>query len=73
VDLLDCLPLLADQEAVVWGQGVSMPVRIRFRDIEIPREAGKRSGVFATAWRDPSIGLEILDNIVRFWRGTNRS
>ncbi len=73
VDLLDCLPLLADQEAIILGQGVIMPVRIKFRNIESRKDAGKKSGMFATAWRDPNINREILDSIVRFWRGTNRT
>jgi DNA helicase HerA-like ATPase len=72
VDLLDCLPLLADQEAIVLGQGVIMPVRIKFRNLESRKENGQKSGMFATAWRDPNINREILDSIVGFWRGTNR-
>ena len=34
LDLLDFLPLLGDREAIVLGQGVVMPMRIRFRDLD---------------------------------------
>jgi len=33
IDLVDFLPLLGDREAIVLGQGVSMPMRIRFDDL----------------------------------------
>jgi DNA helicase HerA-like ATPase len=33
IDLVDFLPLLGDREAIVLGQGVSMPMRVRFDDL----------------------------------------
>ncbi len=72
LDLLDYLPLLGDREAIVLGQGVPMPMRIRFRDLgdtDVPRS---RHGGFSAAWKNANIDRPQLDAIVALWRTTGR-
>ncbi len=72
LDLLDYLPLLGDREAIVLGQGVPMPMRIRFRDLgdtDVPRS---RHGGFSAAWKNANIDRPQLDEIVALWRTTGR-
>ena len=72
VDLVDFLPLLGDREAIVLGQGVSMPMRVRFDDLgkrAVPRSL--HTG-FSKAWKMPNMDREGLDEIVARWRRAGR-
>jgi DNA helicase HerA-like ATPase len=71
LDLVDFLPLLGDREAIVLGQGVSMPMRVRFDDLgkRVPRNA--HTG-FSQAWKAPNMDREGLDAIVGRWRRAGR-
>jgi len=72
VDLVDFLPLLGDREAIVLGQGVSMPMRVRFDDLGkrgVPRSL--HTG-FSKAWKAPNMDREGLDEIVARWRRAGR-
>jgi hypothetical protein len=72
LDLVDFLPLLGDREAIVLGQGVSMPMRVRFDDL------GKRGAphnmhvVFSKAWKSPNLNREGLEELVGRWRRMGR-
>jgi DNA helicase HerA-like ATPase len=72
LDLVDFLPLLGDREAIVLGQGVSMPMRVRFDDLGkrgVPRSL--HTG-FSKAWKTPNMDREGLDEIVARWRRAGR-
>ncbi|HEY4076109.1 MAG TPA: DUF87 domain-containing protein [Rhizomicrobium sp.] len=72
VDLVDFLPLLGDREAIVLGQGVSMPMRVRFDDLQkrnIPRHA---NAGFSKNWKMPNMDREGLEEIVSRWRRAGR-
>ena len=72
LDLLDYLPLLADREAIVVGQGVPMPMRVRFHDlgdIGVPKSLNHG---FSWAWKNANIDRQRLDDIVAVWRATGR-
>lgn len=72
LDLLDFLPLLGDREAIVLGQGVGMPMRIRFADIAergVPRNLN--SG-FSQSWSRPNLDRAGLEAIVSRWRHAGR-
>jgi len=71
-DLIEFLPLLGDREALVLGQGVSMPMRVRFDDIGkrvVPR-GGHTS--FSKSWKMPNMDRQGLDTIVARWRNAGR-
>jgi uncharacterized protein len=72
LDLFDYLPLLGDREALILGQGVAMPMRIKFDDLGekgVPKNM--RLG-FSKSWESQSIERAELDTIVTRWRSTGR-
>lgn len=71
-DLLDFLPLLGDREAIVLGQGVSMPMRILFDDLEGDAVPRNLNAGFSKSWKTPNMKREELDAIVARWRQSGR-
>lgn len=68
--LLEFLPALGQREAIAFGDGVTLPVRIKFD--ELPRTALPRSSTarFSEKWQK-SVGDEgFLDQIVERWRAS---
>ena len=72
IDLVDFLPLLGDREAIVLGQGVSMPMRIRFDDLGKRGVPRSRHTGFSASWKTPNMDREGLDEIVSRWRRAGR-
>lgn len=72
IDLLEFLPLLGDREAIILGQGVVMPMRIKFRDLGPTKCSGVTKQDFSSAWKNPVTKIEVLDEIVRSWRQGGR-
>jgi hypothetical protein len=71
-ELIDNLPLLGDREAIVLGQGVPMPMRIRFHELvnlDVPK---CRHPGFAHGWKSSHVDRQTLDKIVSQWRSTGR-
>lgn len=66
--LLNTLPALRTQQAIVVGEGVSAPLRVRFDDL--PYDARPRSATasFSAAWAADVKGQELLDETVDRWR-----
>jgi DNA helicase HerA-like ATPase len=73
LDLLDFLPLLGDREAIVLGQGVVMPMRIRFRDLDASRKAQTHHTGFSKAWKHSEIDKDVLEDVVRRWRSPGKA
>jgi DNA helicase HerA-like ATPase len=71
-DLLDFLPLLGDREAIVLGQGVSMPMRILFENLESEAVPRNLNAGFSKTWKTPNMKREELDAIVARWRQSGR-
>jgi len=72
MDLLEFLPLLGDREAIIMGQGVSIPMRVLFADLPthtIPRNLNTG---FSTSWKAPNMDRAELENIVSRWRQSGR-
>lgn len=72
VDLMEFLPMLGDREAIILGQGVSMPMRILFDDLNrdtIPRNL---NASFSRSWKSPGMDRHELEAIVSRWRQAGR-
>ena len=67
--LLNFLPTLRNSEAIVIGEGVAVPVRIRIDDL--PEENRPLSGTakFSKAWVTDVADPAFLANVVERWRG----
>ncbi|MFZ3033889.1 MAG: DUF87 domain-containing protein [Parvibaculum sp.] len=72
LDLLDFLPLLGDREAIAFGQGVAMPMRIRFDDMAAETKPKTHSLGFSESWKAPNMSIEELEAIVARWRVSGR-
>lgn len=70
--LLDFLPLLGNGEAVVIGDAVSMPVRIRFGRLPEEQRPQSMTARFSEAWRGRSVDEDFVGEVVERWRTHQR-
>jgi hypothetical protein len=70
--LLDFLPSLGDAEAIVAGEGVALPLRVRFD--RLPPEQQPHSGTarFSNAWQQDSQDESFVSEVVERWRRQQR-
>jgi DNA helicase HerA-like ATPase len=68
IGLLEFLPALGQREAIAFGEGVALPVRIRFD--ELPKTALPRSSAarFSEKWQKSIDDDGFLDSVVERWR-----
>ena len=66
--LVDSLPALRRQEAVVMGEGVAVPMRIRFDDLPPEHRPCSTSARFSQLWRGEEAAADFLDDSIRRWR-----
>jgi DNA helicase HerA-like ATPase len=65
--LVDSLPSLNTQEAVVVGDGVTVPVHIRFKDLKREHRPSSFDRSYSTAWRTES-DPNFLKHTIDRWR-----
>ncbi len=65
--LVDSLPSLNTQEAVVVGDGVTVPVHIRFDDLDREHRPSSSNPSFAKSWRNEP-DQAFLDRAINRWR-----
>jgi DNA helicase HerA-like ATPase len=70
--LISSLPALATGEAVVIGEGVAVPMRIRFSELQTAHQPASQTPAFSRAWDDDVPGGETLDEVVTRWRSLRR-
>jgi uncharacterized protein len=69
--LVESLPSLNTQEAVVVGDGVTVPVHIRFNDLDLEHRPSSADPSFAESWRsDPDEAF--LERAIDRWRRQTR-
>lgn len=68
--LLDFLPALGQREAIAFGDGVSLPVRIKFDDL--PKDCLPRSSTahFSERWQTCDSDESFLEHVVERWRNS---
>ncbi|HAH10317.1 MAG TPA: hypothetical protein DCL48_09465, partial [Alphaproteobacteria bacterium] len=73
VALLDFLPVLGKAEAIVMGEGVPLPLRIRFDELEAASGLPNgQSAPFSEVWSAPPLDPAQLDDIVANWRAQRK-
>ena len=70
--LLNALPALRMQEAIVVGEGVTAPMRIRFDDLESNQQPRSGAVSFAKAWRKDIVEDGFVAETVTRWRHQTR-
>lgn len=68
--LLEFLPALGQREAIAFGDGVSLPVRIKFNDL--PKDCLPRSSTarFSERWQTCDSDESFLEHLVERWRSS---
>ena len=69
---LDSIPALRNRECIVCGEGVSIPMRIRFDDLEPEKRPASNDPVFSELWRQEGGEDGIVQRTIKRWRGQGR-
>ena len=67
-EMLAALPSLPTRQAIVSGEGVKVPMRIRFDDLAPQRRPHSESAKFCKAWQTNVVDRAFIDRGVRRWR-----
>lgn len=71
--MLAALPSLGTQEAIVCGEGVALPMRIRFGHLPFERRPRSASAEYSKIWRFDTVGADFIEDGIRRWRQQTRS
>jgi DNA helicase HerA-like ATPase len=66
--LVNVLPTLRTQEALVVGEGSVVPMRLRFNDLPEDRRPHSADVPFAACWAEESADMAYVESVVRRWR-----
>ena len=66
--LVNVLPILRTQEALVLGEGTVVPVRLCFNDLPEKNQPQSADVPFVERWGTADNGAEYVENVVRRWR-----
>jgi uncharacterized protein len=69
---LDVIPALRNRECIVCGEGVSIPIRVRFDDLEPEKRPASSDPSFAALWRETGGEEGIIQRTIKRWRGHGR-
>jgi DNA helicase HerA-like ATPase len=67
--LISALPALATGEAVIVGDGVTVPMRVRLDQLAPERQPASRTPSFSEAWQDDRTDPATVQQVVARWRG----
>jgi hypothetical protein len=70
--LNEFLPTLLTGEAIAMGQGVTMPIRMRFHGLPEGERPGSGSGNVTAAWRQQVDNPNFLQSVITYWRTQKR-
>ncbi|MCR9194543.1 MAG: DUF87 domain-containing protein [Hyphomonas sp.] len=66
--LVNVLPTLRTQEALVVGEGSVVPVRLRFNDLPEENRPQSADVPFAACWAEEAADAAYVENAIRRWR-----
>jgi len=62
------IPALRNREAIVCGEGVPIPVRLAFDDLEAHRRPASDDPSFSALWATPGGEQALVARTVQRWR-----
>jgi uncharacterized protein len=68
IGLFEFLPTLLTGEAIAVGQGVTLPIRMRFHPLPEAERPGAGVGLVSQAWKQPVTNPGFLPAVVARWR-----
>ncbi len=69
---LDVIPALRNRECIVCGEGVSIPIRVSFDDLERDLQPASSDPLFSELWRHSGDEDAMVKRIVKRWRAQGR-
>ncbi|HEU5286289.1 MAG TPA: DUF87 domain-containing protein [Sphingomicrobium sp.] len=69
---LDAIPALRNRECIVCGEGVAIPLRVRFDDLEPEKRPASSDPSFASLWCQTGDEDGIIARTIKRWRGHGR-
>jgi hypothetical protein len=70
--LLDFLPSLGDAEAIMAGEGVTLPLRLRFDTLPPEQQPHSGTAGFSNSWQRDSRDEAFVAELVERWRRQER-
>lgn len=71
--MISALPALGTGEGLVFGEGVSVPMRVRFTELPVERQPASQSPAFSRIWSDTERSDEgVVEQTVARWRALRR-
>jgi hypothetical protein len=69
---LDSIPALRNRECIICGEGVSIPIRVTFDDLEEVRRPASADPSISELWRQSGGEEEMVQRTVMRWRAQGR-
>jgi DNA helicase HerA-like ATPase len=69
---LDVIPALRNRECIVCGEGVSIPIRVAFDELERDRRPASSDPLFSDLWRQTGDEEAMVQRVVKRWRAQGR-
>jgi DNA helicase HerA-like ATPase len=69
---LDVIPALRNRECIVCGEGVSIPIRVAFDELERDRRPASSDPLFSELWRQSGDEEAMVGRVVKRWRSQGR-
>ncbi len=66
--LLDAVPSLRNQECIICGEGVSLPIRVRIDNLDKSMLPASADPAFSTSWQTTGGESELLRSTIQRWR-----
>jgi DNA helicase HerA-like ATPase len=69
---LDTIPALRNREAIISGEGVAVPVRVAFDNLDEHKRPASNDPLFSVLWTQAGAEEDILARVIKRWRSQGR-
>jgi len=69
---LDSIPALRNREAIICGEGVPIPIRVAFDDLDEGLRPASHDPVFSELWRRSGDEDDLVEHVIGRWRNQGR-
>jgi len=69
---LDSIPALRNRECIICGEGVAIPIRVSFDDLEESKRPASEDPLFSQLWRQVGDEDQIIERTLKRWRSQGR-
>jgi uncharacterized protein len=69
---LDTIPALRNREAIMCGEGVAIPIRVAFDNLDEVKRPASSDPLFSRLWNESGGEDEMLGRVIKRWRSQGR-